>query len=188
MIATLLGLALQLLLAAQQPNVPDSVRQQAIQVATIAIKYAQDNATSTEQLIPSDTPTQATITVTPINDQPVFGAISTTTDITINQSNATVTPVLMPLTFTGWDGSKVVLSGGAEATTIITVASGGSPVANASIQIYNDTGSRLIVDDATDANGEYVFKVGENFRGSFDVKVKVPSLNIDQTIPFLVSN
>lgn len=37
----LLGLALQLLIAAQQPNVPTEVRIQAVQTATYAIEYAQ---------------------------------------------------------------------------------------------------------------------------------------------------
>lgn len=39
--AQLLGLALQLLIAAQQPNVPTELKIQAVQTATYAIEYAQ---------------------------------------------------------------------------------------------------------------------------------------------------
>jgi len=183
MIATLLALALQLLLAAQKPNVPDSVRQNAIQVATIAIKYAQDNATSTEQLAPTEMPTQATITVVPNTDAPVFGSISTTTSFNIAPTLVTITP-MQPLTFTGWTDVKVVLFGGAEASTTITVASG----ENTSIQFLNAISGNLVTEGVTDQNGEYVFNVGKWFRGSFDVRIKVPALKIDQVVPFIVNN
>lgn len=86
MIATLLGLALQLLVAAQQPNVSQTLKDQAISVALIAIQYAQDNATTTQALTPSATPTPATITVTPTQQPPaapVYGNINTPTVIQV---------------------------------------------------------------------------------------------------------
>lgn len=62
MVTTLLALALQLLIAAQQPNVPNELRLQAISVATFAIQYARNPQTPTfgntgSATIPVMTPT-----------------------------------------------------------------------------------------------------------------------------------
>lgn len=57
----LLGLALQLLIAAQQPNVPTDIKIQAVQTATYAIEYAQG-------IMPDETPAE-TISTTNIAEK-----------------------------------------------------------------------------------------------------------------------
>ncbi len=192
MISTLLAMALQLLLTTQQPNVPLSLKNEAVQVAIIAIQYAQENATTTVQLAPTIPITPATITVVPTQPDttPVFGSISTTTQfsVPIPQNNAIIPA--MPISFSGWDGSQVVLSGGNTASTVITLTENGAPAVGKQIKIFDIPYNHPLLPDnaVSDANGQYTFNVGKTLTGGFDVKIQVPALNIDQTTHFLVSN
>lgn len=61
MIATLLAAALQLLISAQQPNIPDSLRIQAINTANIAIEFAHEYASTTVQ------------ETAPVQNNPIYG-------------------------------------------------------------------------------------------------------------------
>lgn len=65
--ATLLSLALSLLIAAQQPNVPQSLKDQAISVAQTAIAQATQTMTSTATSLPSEKHYTLTIDSKPEN-------------------------------------------------------------------------------------------------------------------------
>ena len=185
MITTLLSLALSLLIAAQQPNVPLHLKNQAIAVATMAIQMAttpSTEATTTVVSAPVTTDTAPVTITTPVSvptytPAPSYGAITQTSDIIQSMT---------PINFTGWDGTKVVLSGGQDASTTITVQNG----ANQHIKIYRALNgvdyTQLLVDDTLDSNGQYVFAVGKWNGGSFTLKFKTSS--IDENVDFLVSN
>lgn len=107
---TLLSLALSLLIAAQQPNVPQSLQSEAISVAVEAINEYQESSVSTSTPI-TVSPSQSISTsttpqeVTQIESQaaPVFGSIENV------QATSTPTPSCVPnpmWTFspgTAWD-------------------------------------------------------------------------------------
>jgi len=84
MVAALLALALQLLIAAQKPNVPVELRNQAISTAELAIEFA----TNSQQNIPQ------IINPIPQNTQQVFGSASQQVNTTtcIEKPTLTLTP------------------------------------------------------------------------------------------------
>ena len=75
MIASLMGMALALITAAQQPNVPVELRTQALLVASQVISFAQN--------LPSDTPAPAPTVSTAMNTAtPTFGSVTATAPAT----------------------------------------------------------------------------------------------------------
>lgn len=124
--------------------------------------------------IPAATSTVLSVTVVP----------QTTPNVMVQSiPTEAAAPIIYPkvqnmVTFSGWDGSKVVTSA---STTIST----GTP--NTPIQIYDTPYNHLIMDTTTDGNGDYVFNVINYGQGNLNYVIKVPALNYSQTVNMLVT-
>lgn len=177
---TLLLAALQLLaMVVANPNLPSSVRDQAISLGNTAIVTANveiaNQATTSAATTTPKLPSQATST--PQSTTPIQQVA------TLPQFTGIVTSMNNNATFSGWDGTNVVIPGGS--TTITVYGSDGAILPNANVIIHNPT-NRVIFNSNTDANGELIWDASKTLGGTVKCRIEIPAINYNKQITLVI--